>query len=68
MEFLFLKYPKIFMDTISHSKRNLLGKFYMHQKNNAPLLTKNANFVFFPWTLLGQFKKGTDLNVYIHIQ
>ena len=41
------------MDTISHSETNLLEKFYMHQKNNAPFMRKNVSFAFFPWTLLG---------------
>ena len=35
---------------------NLLGKFYM-QENNAPFVTKNVNFLFLPWTLLGHSKK-----------
>ena len=45
------------MDTISHSETGLLGQFYMHQENNAPFMTKNTNFTFFPWTLLGHSKK-----------
>ena len=48
------------MDAISHSETSLLGKFYMHQENNAPFMTKNANFAYFPWTLLGHFKKNID--------
>ena len=49
------------MDPISHSETSLLGKFYMHQENNAPFMTKNANFAYFPWTLLGHFKKTVTL-------
>ena len=49
------------MGTISHSKTSLLGKFYMHQENNAPFLTKNVNYAFFPWTLLGHSNKNTDI-------
>ena len=45
------------MDTISHNETSLLRKFYMHQENNAPFVTKNVNFEFFPWTLLGHSKK-----------
>ena len=26
---------------------SLLGKFYMHQENNAPFMIKNVNFTFF---------------------
>ena len=44
------------MDTISHSETNLLEKFYMPQKNNAPFMRKNVSFAFFPWTLLGHSK------------
>ena len=47
------------MDAISHSETSLIGKFFMHQENNATFMTKN--FAFFPWTLLGQSKKNTDL-------
>ena len=35
------------MDAISHSEASLLGKFYMHQENNAPFMTKNVNFTLF---------------------
>ena len=49
------------MDTISHSETSLLRNFYMYEENNAPLMTKNVNFAFFPWTLLGHSKKDTDL-------
>ena len=35
------------MDVISHSETSLLGKFNMHQENNAPFMTKNVNFAFF---------------------
>ena len=45
------------MDTISHSGTRVLEIFYMHQENNAPFMTKNVNFAFFPWTLLGHSKK-----------
>ena len=38
---------------------SLLGKFYM-QENNAPFITKNVNFLFLPWKLLGHSKKNTD--------
>ena len=48
------------MDTISHSETSLLGKFNMHQGNNAPFMTKNLNFAVFPWTLLGHSEKNTD--------
>ena len=51
------------MVTISDSETSLLGKFYMYQKNNAPFMTKNVNFAFFPWTLLGHSKKNTDKNM-----
>ena len=51
------------MDTISHSETSLLGKFYMHQENSAPLMTKNVNFAFFPWILLGHSKKTLKLTV-----
>ena len=47
------------MDTISQSETSLLGKFYIHQENNAPFMTKN--FAFFPSTLLGHSKKNTDV-------
>ena len=50
------------MDMSSHSEASLLGKFYMHQENNTPFITKNVNFAFFPWTLLGHSKKNTDLS------
>ena len=64
MEFLFLKCSGKFMDTVSHGETSLLGKFYMHQENNAPFMTKNVNFAFFPWTLLGHSKKTlADTNV-----
>ena len=36
----------------------------MHQENNAPFMTKNVNFTFFPWTLLGHSKKGTDISLF----
>ena len=41
-------------EKISHSETSLLGKFYIHQENNALFTTKNVNFAFFffPWTLL----------------
>ena len=29
----------------------------MHPENNAPFMTKNVNFVFFPWPFLGHSKK-----------
>ena len=45
------------MDTISRSQTSLLEKFYMHQENNVPFMTKNVNFAFLPWTLLGHSKK-----------
>ena len=45
------------MDMILHSETILLGKFYMHKENNAPFMTKNVKFAFFPWTLLGHSKK-----------
>ena len=45
------------MDTISHSKKSLLGKFYMHQEHNARFMTKNVNHF---WTLLGHSKKISD--------
>ena len=35
------------MDTSSHNEASLLGKFYMHQENNTPFITKNVNFAFF---------------------
>ena len=44
------------MDTISHSETSLLE----HQEINAPFMTKNVNFAFFPWVLLGHSKKNTD--------
>ena len=49
------------MDTISHNETSLVTKFYMRQENNAPFMTKNVNFAFFPWTLLGHSKKNTDI-------
>ena len=45
------------MGTISHSETSLLGKFYTHRENNAPFMTKNVNFIFFPWTPLRDSKK-----------
>ena len=51
------------MNTIAHSETNLLGKFYVHQKNNAPFMTKNINFASFSETLLGHSKKNTDLKI-----
>ena len=35
------------MDAISHSETSLLGKFFMHQENDALFMTKNVNFAFF---------------------
>ena len=46
------------MDAISYSETSLLGKCHIHQENNAPFMTKNLNFAFFPWTLLGYSKKA----------
>ena len=40
------------MDIILHSETTCLEKFYTHQENNV-YMTKNVNFAFFPWTLLG---------------
>ena len=37
------------------------GNFTCIQKNNAPFMTKNINFAFFPWTLWGHSKKNTDI-------
>ena len=45
------------METISHSKTNLLGEFYLHQENNAPFMTKNVNFAFFSWILMVHSEK-----------
>ena len=45
------------MDTISHSETILLGQFYMHHENNALFMTKNVDFAFFLWKLLGHSKK-----------
>ena len=45
------------MDTISHSETNLLGKFRIHQENNAPFMAKNVNFAVFPQTHLGHSNK-----------
>ena len=53
------------MDTISHSETNLLGKFHIHQENNAPFMTKNVNFAVFPQTLLGH--SNTDLRYFYRI-
>ena len=61
MVFLFLKCSSKFLDTISYSETNDLGKFYMHQKHNVPFTTKNLNFAFFPWTLLGYSEENTDI-------
>ena len=49
------------MDTISYSETSLLEKHYMHQENNALFMTKNINFGFFLWTLLGHSDKSTDI-------
>ena len=49
------------MDAISHSQTSLLGIFYMYQENNAPFMTKNVSFAFFPWTLLEHSKKTLTL-------
>ena len=51
------------MDTISHSEKSLLGKFYMHQENNAPFMTKNVDFAFLPWALLEHSKRNTDIHI-----
>ena len=40
MEYLFLKCSWQFMDMTSHSEISLLGKFYMGQETNVPLMTK----------------------------
>ena len=61
MEFLFLKYSGKFMDTISHNETSFVTKFYMREENNVPFMTKNVNFAFFPWTLLGHSKKNTEI-------
>ena len=53
------------MDTISNSETSVLGKFYMHQENNVPFMTKHKNFAFFPWTLLGHSSKNTDIKVLV---
>ena len=42
---------------ILHCETSLLGKFYMHQENNLPFMTKNVNFAVFPWALLGHSEK-----------
>ena len=48
---------------ISHSETSFLRKFYMHQENNVPFMTKKVNFAFFfPWTLLGTLKKHGIIN------
>ena len=46
------------MDTISHSETSLLE----HQEINAPFMTKNVSFAFFPWVLLGHSKKTLTFN------
>ena len=61
MEFLFQKCSWKLMDTISHT--SLVGKFYIHQENNTLFMTKNVNFAFFPWTLLGYSKKTLTYKV-----
>ena len=55
------------MDAISQSQTSLLGIFYMYQENNAPFMTKNVSFAFFPWTLLEHSKKTltpTEKNIF----
>ena len=46
------------MDTISHNETSLLGKFYMHQENNPPFMTKNVNFAFFHGHFWDTLKKS----------
>ena len=52
------------MDTISHDETSSLGKFYMHQENNVPFMTKNVNFALSPWTLLGHSQRNTDISAF----
>ena len=52
------------MDTISHNEASSLGKFYMHQENNVPFMTKNVNFALSTWTLLRHSKRSTDISAF----
>ena len=58
MEFLYLKCFWKSVDTISPSETSLLGKFYMHQENNAPFMTKNVSFALFSMGTFGTLKKN----------
>ena len=43
---------------ISHSETSFLGKFYMHQENNVPFMTKKSKFcIFFSVDTFGHSKK-----------
>ena len=57
MEFLFLKCFWKFMDTISHSDPSSHRKFYMHQENNVPFMTKKMQIDTF-----GTLWKNTDIS------
>ena len=50
------------MDTILHNETSFLGKFYIHQENNAPFMIKNS--IFFPWKLLGLSKKTLTYSIH----
>ena len=59
MKLLFLTHSVKFMDTTLHCETYLLGKFYMHQENNAPFMTKNKICIFFHGYFWDTLKKVT---------
>ena len=68
MEFLYLKCFWKSVDTILPGETSLLGKFYMHQENNAPFMAKNVSFVLFSMDTFGTLKKkNTDTLSFIFL-
>ena len=57
MKLLFLTHSVKFMDTTLHCETYLLGKFYMHQENNVPFMTKNKICIFFMDIIWDTLKK-----------
>ena len=57
MKLSFLKHSVKLMDTTLHCETYLLGKFYMHQENNVPFMTKNKICIFFVDVIWDTLKK-----------
>ena len=53
------------MNAISCNETSLIEKFYMYQENNAPFMTKNVNFAFLLWTLLGHSERTLTKNTFL---